>query len=117
MPSPPNYKVPYVVSRYLGHTIYLDEIGDLSDKELALLETEVFALREDCSRSLERADLTSSGAVAKLLRTSSTFLYAIEQEQTRRQRKLSILDLLEQLNAVTKERDALKNLLSTRTVS
>jgi len=51
-----------------------------------------------------------------LLRTSGTFSYAIEREQVKRQRKASILDLYQQLNAVTAERDALKEKLKAKKV-
>lgn len=105
----PRYKVPYIISRYLGFTVHLDEIKDLPDNELALLQTECHAIHEDCSQTVERS---TPGPIIKLLRTSATFLYAIEQEQARRQRKESILDMLTQLNAVTAERDALKSKLA-----
>jgi hypothetical protein len=103
------YKVPYIISRYLGYTVHLDEIKDLPDNELALLQTECHTVHEECSQTVERS---TPGPILKLLRTSATFLYAIEQEQCRRQRKESILDLLGQLNAVTAERDALKSRLA-----
>lgn len=101
----PRYKVPYIISRYLGYTVHLDEIKDLPDNELALLQTECHTVHEECSRTVERS---TPGPILKLLRTSATFLYAIEQEQGRRQRKESILSVLSQLNSVTAERDALK---------
>jgi len=103
--------IPYIVSRYLGHTVYLDELADLSDRELGLLETEVHGLHSECSQTLSRS-LTHAGdvgTVEKLLRTSGRFSYAIERELTTRQRKVSILDILEQLKAVTAERDSLRN--------
>jgi hypothetical protein len=99
------YKVPYIISRYLGFTVHLDEIKELPDNELALLQTECHSIHEECAQTVERS---TPGPIIKLLRTSATFLYAIEQEQFRRQRKESILDVLNQLNAVTAERDALK---------
>ena len=110
MPSRFTYKVPFISSRYLSHTVYLDELDGLTDKDLELLATEVHALHAECSESLDRTGsvLTGPGVVVKLLRTASTFAYAIEQEQTKRQRKISVLELLNQLNAVTAERDALK---------
>lgn len=101
----PRYKVPYIISRYLGYTVHLDEIKDLPDNELALLQTECHTVHEECSQTVERS---TPGPIIKLLRTSATFLYAIEQEQGRRQRKESILGVLNQLNSVTAERDALK---------
>jgi hypothetical protein len=105
----PRYKVPYIISRYLGYTVHLDEIKDLNDDELTLLQTEAHSLHHECSQTVERS---TPGPIIKLLRTSATFLYAIEQEQCRRQRKESILDMLSQLNAVTAERDALKSRLA-----
>jgi hypothetical protein len=111
----PRYKVPYIISRYLGFTVHLDELKDLPDNELTLLQTECHTINEECSRSVDRGISTAPmgpGPIVKLLRTSSTFLYAIEQEQARRQRKESILDVLSQLNAVTAERDALKSRLA-----
>jgi len=105
--------IPYIVSRYLGHTVYLDELADLSDRELALLETEVHGLHSECSQTLgkrlsQTADL---GTIEKLLRTSGRFAHAIEREQHVRQRKASVLDILDQLNSVTAERDALRSQL------
>lgn len=110
----PRYKVPYIISRYLGYTVHLDELKDLPDSELALLQTEAHTIHEECSRSVDRGQVgvaPGPGPLIKLLRTSATFLYAIEQEQGRRQRKESILSVLGQLNAVTAERDALKERL------
>lgn len=103
--------VPYIVSRYLGETIYLDELPDLSDRELRLLETEVHALHSECSQSIARKRSRNQfcGTVEKLLRTSGRFAHAIEREMHVRQRKVSILDILEQLKAVTAERDSLRN--------
>ena len=103
--------IPYIVSRYLGHTVYLDELADLSDRELGLLETEVHGLHSECSQTLSK-NLSQSGdlgTVEKLLRTSGRFAHAIEREMHVRQRKVSILDILEQLKAVTAERDSLRN--------
>ena len=102
--------IPYIVSRYLGHTVYLDELADLSDRELGLLETEVHGLHSECSQTLgkrlsQSADL---GTIEKLLRTSGRFSHAIEREMHVRQRKVSILDILDQLKAVTAERDSLR---------
>jgi len=111
----PRYKVPYIISRYLGYTVHLDELKDLPDNELTLLQTEAHTIHEECSRSVDRGQIgvaPGPGPIVKLLRTSATFLYAIEQEQARRQRKESILDVLSQLNAVTAERDALKSRLA-----
>ena len=105
--------IPYIVSRYLGHTVYLDELADLTDRELGLLETEVHGLHSECSQTLSKC-LTHSGdlgTVEKLLRTSGRFAHAIEREMHARQRKVSVLDILEQLNAVTSERDVLRNQL------
>jgi hypothetical protein len=103
--APLRYKVPYIISRYLGYTVHLDEIKELPDNELALLQTECHTIHEECSQTVERS---TPGPIIKLLRTSATFLYAIEQEQARRQRKESFLDVLSQLDAVRAERDALK---------
>lgn len=102
--------IPYIVSRYLGHTVYLDELADLTDRELGLLETEVHGLHSECSQTLGKRLSQSSdlGTVEKLLRTSGRFAHAIERELTTRQRKVSILDLYRQLNAVTEERDSLR---------
>ena len=47
----------------------------------------------------------------KLVRVSGRFSYAIDREQTTRQRKESFLDLYKQLSAVTAERDALRTQL------
>lgn len=102
--------IPYIVSRYLGHTVYLDELTDLTDRELALLSTEVHGLHADCSRVItddpERHEPGST--TDTLLRTSGRFVHAVEQEMTRRQRKVSIVELLQQLNEVKEERDALR---------
>ena len=105
--------IPYIVSRYLGHTVYLDELADLSDRELRLLETEVHGLHSECSQTLgkrltQTADL---GTIEKLLRTSGRFAHAIEREQHVRQRKESVLAILDQLNSVTAERDSLRSQL------
>lgn len=106
--------VPYIVSRYLGHTVYLDELIDLTDRELALLSTEVHGLHSDCSRVI--ADDPSrhepGSTTDTLLRTSGRFAHAVEQEITKRQRKVSILELYQQLNEVTQERDALRKQLN-----
>ena len=103
--------IPYIVSRYLGHTVYLDELADLSDRELGLLETEVHGLHSECSQTLSRrlSETSDWGTVEKLLRTSGRFAHAIEREMHVRQRKVSILDILDQLKAVTEERDSLRN--------
>lgn len=103
--------IPYIVSRYLGHTVYLDELADLTDRELGLLETEVHGLHSECSQTLSKR-LTQTGelgTVEKLLRTSGRFAHAIERELGARQRKVSILDILDQLKAVTAERDSLRS--------
>lgn len=103
--------IPYIVSRYLGHTVYLDELAGLTDRELGLLETEVHGLHSECSQTLSNR-LTHTGelgTVEKLLRTSGRFSHAIEREMSTRQRKVSILDVLDQLKAVTAERDALRS--------
>lgn len=102
--------VPYIVSRYLGRTVYLDELAELNDRELGLLETEVHGLHSECSQTLAKRLSQSSdlGTVEKLLRTSGRFAHAIEREMGLRQRKVSILDILEQLKAVTAERDSLR---------
>lgn len=103
--------IPYIVSRYLGQTVYLDELADLSDRELGLLETEVHGLHSECSQNLAKRLTQPSelGTVEKLLRTSGRFAHAIEREMHVRQRKVSILDILNQLKAVTEERDSLRN--------
>lgn len=105
--------IPYIVSRYLGHTVYLDELADLTDRELGLLETEVHGLHSECSQTISKR-LTQSGelgTVEKLLRTSGRFAHAIEREMHARQRKVSVLDILDQLKAVTSERDVLRKQL------
>jgi len=103
-------RFPFIASRYLGHTVHLDELGVLNDKDLALLDTEVHGLHEDCSRSMRSDDIRQEdyGRVDKLLRTSGRFLYAIEREQARRQRQTSILSILNQLNEVRAECETLK---------
>lgn len=105
--------IPYIVSRYLGHTVYLDELADLSDRELGLLETEVHGLHSECSQTLSKKLSATNdwGTVEKLLRTSGRFAHAIEREMHVRQRKVSVLDILDQLKAVTSERDVLRNQL------
>ena len=105
--------IPYIVSRYLGHTVYLDELADLTDRELGLLETEVHGLHSECSQTLSKklSDTNDWGTVEKLLRTSGRFAHAIEREMHARQRKVSVLDILDQLKAVTSERDVLRNQL------
>lgn len=113
-----NPTLPYLVSRYLGYTVYLDELQQLDDRELSLLETEVHGIHSSCSQQLGR-NLTHTGdlkLVETLLRTSGTFSYAIEREQVKRQRKVSILDLYQQLNAVRAECDALKEQLKAKKV-
>jgi len=106
--SPP--RIPYMTSRYLGHTVHLDELANLNDKDLGLLDTEAHGLHEDCSRSLNSDDVRQDhhGLVEKLLRTSGRFLYAIEQEKARRQRQTSILSILQVLAEVRAECDTLK---------
>jgi hypothetical protein len=106
--SPP--RIPYITSRYLGHTVHLDELANLNDKDLNLLDTEAHGLHEDCSRSIKADDIRQEdhGLVEKLLRTSGRFLYAIEQEKARRQRQTSILSILNQLAEVRAECDTLK---------
>lgn len=106
--SPP--KLPFIASRYLGRTVFLDELADLSEPDLALLDTEVHGLHDDCTRSIDGDDIRQEdhGLVEKLLRTSSRFLYAIEQEQSRRQRQTSFLQLINQLAEVRAECDTLK---------
>lgn len=105
--------VPYIVSRYLGETIYLDEIPDLSERDLGLLDTEVHALHSECSKAVarKRSRKEDFGTVEKLLRTSGRFVHAIEREMHARQRKVSVLAILDQLNAVTSERDVLRKQL------
>lgn len=103
-------KLPFISSRYLGRTVFLDELTDLSDKDLDLLNTEVHGLHQDCNRSIEGDDIRQEdfGLVEKLRRTSSRFLYAIEQEQAHRQRQTSFLQLISQLAEVRAECDTLK---------
>lgn len=105
--------VPYIVSRYLGHTVYLDEVPELTDRELQLLDTEVRGLHSECSQSLGKklTNTENLGTIEKLLRTSGRFAHAIEREQHVRQRKESVLAILEQLNSVTAERDSLRSQL------
>ena len=115
MATAPRYKVPYIVSRYLGYTVHLDELQDMPDNELALIQTEAHTIFEDCGRSIEttpEGNQRASGTVFKMHRTAATFLYAIQEEKVRRQRKESINALIEQLNSVTTERDALKSQLA-----
>lgn len=109
--SPP--RIPFIASRYLGHTVFLDELAQLSDKDLDLLDAEVHGLHEDCSRSMKADDIRQEdwGIVEKLLRTSGRFLYAVEQEKGRRQRQTSILSVLTQLDEVRAECESLKKQL------
>jgi hypothetical protein len=106
--SPP--KIPFIASRYLGRTVFLDELQQVSEKDLHLLDAEVHGLHQDCSRSLESGDIAQAdwGVVEKLLRTSSRFLYALEQEKGRRDRQESVLSLYKQLEEVKAECEYLK---------
>ena len=106
--TPP--RVPFIQSRYLGRTIFLNELADLTDSDLALLDTETHSLHETTSRSLQSDDIRQEdwGTVEKLMRASGSFLYAIEQEKTQRHRSVSILGLLRQLDEVRAECELLK---------
>ena len=101
---------PFFKSLYLGHTVWIDELNDLTDSELQLLDTEVQGVKEDTSSSVVRAIENGApyGAMEKLVRVAGRFSYAIEREQTARQRKQSVLGLYQELTAVTAERDALR---------
>jgi hypothetical protein len=51
------------------------------------------------------------GTAEKLVRVSGRFMHAIEREEVARQRHQSFLELTNQLNAVTAERNTLRQQL------
>jgi hypothetical protein len=112
-PTTPKPKLPYLNSTYLGREILLDELADLTEQELRLLATEVDGLHADASASVARhmAIGTDYGTAEKLTRISGRFIHAIEREEIARQRQQSFLELTKQLNAVTAERDRLRQQL------
>ena len=108
-------RLPYVDSHYLGREVLLDELNDLTDQELRLLSTEVDGLQADASGSVARAlaEGRDYGVMEKLARVASRFIHAIDREQTARNRDRSFLEMHNQLNAVTAERDVLRHQLDT----
>jgi len=106
-------KLPYVQSEYLGREVLLDELNDLTAQELRLLATEMDGLQVDVSASIARAlaEGREYGALEKLLRVAGRFIHAIDREETARQRERSVFELYKQLNAVTSERDVLRQQL------
>jgi hypothetical protein len=109
----PNTDIPFVQSVYLQRRVWLDELAELTDAELQLLDTEVAGLKEEASNSVVRAleEGRDYGVMEKLVRVAGRFSYAIDREQTARQRKESFLEVTRQLSAVKAERDALRTQL------
>lgn len=109
----PNTDIPFIQSVYLQRRVWLDELAELTDAELKLLDTEVAGLKEEASNSVVRAleEGRDYGVMEKLVRVSGRFSYAIDREQTTRQRKESFLEITRQLSAVKAERDALRTQL------
>jgi hypothetical protein len=113
--APPSAKtkIPFIASQYLGREVLLDELGDLTEQELRLLATEMDGLHADASASVTRHLATGHdyGTAEKLVRVSGRFIHAIEREEVARQRQRSFLELSRQLDAVTAERNNLRNQL------
>lgn len=106
--------VPFLKSRYLGRSIYLDEVTHLNDHNLTLLATEVNGIQTDTAFYIREQELQGRSpshnvSYERLLKSANRFAYAIEQEQQKRQRQQSILDLLNELKSVRDERDALRS--------
>jgi hypothetical protein len=112
-PTTSKPKLPYLNSTYLGREVWLDELADLTEQELRLLATEVDGLHADASASVARhmASGADYGTAEKLVRVSGRFMHAIEREEVARQRHQSFLELTNQLNAVTAERNTLRQQL------
>lgn len=104
----PKAQLPYIDSRYLSRIVYLDQIADLSDKELKLLETECQGVHEDFSATLKNGYSAVPRVAERIIKTSGRFLYAIEREMAQRSKNQSILKLLQELAMVRAERDALQ---------
>jgi hypothetical protein len=104
-PTKTTVDLPYVTSRYIGRDVLLDELGDLTEQELRLLETELDGVHQDCSASIKRLMQTAQpyGHIEKLLRVAGRFLYAIEREHYARQRHQSFFELTQELNAVKED--------------
>lgn len=105
--------IPFLKSRYLGRSVYLDEVMHLNDHNLSLLATEVNGIQTDTAFYLREQELQGkpplhNGSFERLLKSANRFAYAIEQEQHKRQRQQSVLALLEDLKSVRDERDALR---------
>ena len=101
--------LPFLESEYLAQRVDLDEIGDLTDQQLNLLLTEVTGLYGDATESIKKAVLRNHNfrTAETLSRVSRRFHQAIKQEQA-----LRADSVLDQLKAVTSERDALRFQLS-----
>lgn len=109
--------IPFLKSRYLGRNVYLDEVRHLNDDNLSLLDTEVNGIQTDTAFFLREQELSGKPVAhtvtyERLLKSANRFAYAIEMERNRRQRQTSILELVQELDRVTKERDALKGQVS-----
>jgi hypothetical protein len=106
-------RLPFIQSQYLGREVLLDELNDLTDQELRLLSTEMDGLQADASGTVSRlmTEGRDYGIMEKLVRVAGRFIYAIDREQTARQREQSFLEITNQLGAVTQERDALRRQL------
>lgn len=110
--------LPFIRSRYFGRDIFINQLPDLSDHELALLANEVHGIETDAARFIEEqrrkgTNYTHTGAYGKLVRMAGRFVHAIDGEQIRR-RQQSVLSVLAELKAVKAERDALKEVLMRR---
>lgn len=114
--------IPFLKSRYLGRSIYLDEVTRLNDDDLCLLDTEVNGIQTDTAFFLREQELSGKPVAhtvtyERLLKCANRFAYAIEMERNRRQRQTSILELVQELDRVTEERDALRAQLVGTSVS
>jgi hypothetical protein len=105
--------LPFANSSYLNREVYLDELNDLTDQELRLLATEMDGQREECSKAINLLRLANRpyGLQEKLTRVAGRFIHAIGQEQAARQLDRSFVEMRQQLEVVTAERDLLRQLL------
>jgi hypothetical protein len=105
--------LPFANSSYLNREVYLDELNDLTDQELRLLATEMDGQREECSKAINLLRLANRpyGLQEKLTRVAGRFIHAIGQEQAARQLGCSFVEMRQQLEVVTAERDLLRQLL------